>query len=227
MGVAFISYEFFGGAEGGGIGTYVRFASQMLAHRGHSVAVFTSASEPHDELDEGVEVYSATSTRDQFASSILPVFERHHAARPFDLIEGPEYGADASAIAKSFPELPLVVRLHTATSVINEINARYLSTYSKARFILGGIRRGVFPKPFWRYEMASDAERTHTLCADEITAPSESILALLGGGGTCQKTASRRCRIPLSRRRRCWRSPRILIGIRYVFWETRSPQGRA
>ena len=122
-----------------------------------------------------------SATRDQFASSILHVFERHHADRSFDLIEGPEYGADASAIAKSFPELPLVVRLHTATSVINEINARYLSTYSKARFILGGIRRGVIPKPFWRYEMASDSERTHTLCADEITAPSESILTLLGG----------------------------------------------
>ena len=51
MRVAFISYEYFGGAEGGGIGTYVRFASQMLARRGHSVAVFTSATGAHDDLD--------------------------------------------------------------------------------------------------------------------------------------------------------------------------------
>ena len=48
MRIAFISYEYFGVAEGGGIGTYVRFASEMLAQRGHSVAVFTSAKNTHE-----------------------------------------------------------------------------------------------------------------------------------------------------------------------------------
>ena len=184
MRIAFVSYEYFGVAAGGGIGTYVRFASQMLARRGHSVAVFTNAEGARDErFDQEVEVYSVSATRREFASSILRVFERQHRSRPFDLLEGPEYGADGRVIAEAFPELPLVVRLHTPTFLINEINARYLSRYSKARFILGGLRRGVIPKPFWRYDIASDTERIHTLRADEISAPSAAHFAYFYGKG--------------------------------------------
>ena len=67
------------------------------------------------DSDEALEVYSVPATRSQFASSILAVFERCHASRPFDVIEGPEYGADAAEVAKAFPALPLVVKLHTPT----------------------------------------------------------------------------------------------------------------
>ena len=88
------------------------------------------------------------STRSDFATSIAPVFARHHIGRPFDVVEGPEYGADASAIAEAFPELPLVVKLHTPTFVIDEINELYRSWYSKARFVFGGLRRGQFRNRF-------------------------------------------------------------------------------
>ena len=72
----------------------------------------------------------------EFAEAILPVFGRCHASQAFDVIEGPEYGADASAVAQVFPELPLVVRLHTPTFVINEINELYRPWYWKARFVI-------------------------------------------------------------------------------------------
>ncbi len=180
MRIAFISFEYFGLAQGGGIGTYVRFASEALASRGHSVAVFTSADHAQEkQLHNGVEIHSISSPRRDFAASIVPVFARHHDSRSFDLIEGPDYGAEASAVAKAFPGLPLVVRLHTPTSVINEVNELYRSRYSKARFIFGGLRRGVIPKPFWKYDPRFDEERVHAMTAAEITAPSNAILALL------------------------------------------------
>src|SRR4051812_43591230 len=126
MRIGFLSYEYFGSAGGGGIGTYVRLCAKMLAARGHSVVVFTSAGDASDEhCLNGVEVHSTRSTRANFAETILPIFERWHARQTFDVIEGPEYGADASAVARRFPDLPLVVKLHTPTFLINEINELY------------------------------------------------------------------------------------------------------
>ncbi|PTM41750.1 glycosyl transferase family 4 [Bosea sp. 124] len=100
--------------------------------------------------------------------------------RPFDVIEGPEYGADAAGIRQDWPDIPLIVRLHTPSSVINSINSSYVGIGSKLRYLAGGLRRGQLPKPYWR-EVAdrSDPERRHTLDADLVVAPSQAILTRL------------------------------------------------
>lgn len=179
MRIAFISYEFAGTATGGGIGTYVRGAAAMMAGRGHEVEVFTASPIDPLALPAGVVVHAALAGWQHFPRAVVSLFARRHIARPFDVIEGPEYGAQAIEVARSFPDLPLVVKLHTPTFLIDEIRHSYLSRVRKARFVLGGLRRGHLPSPYWRYDPARDPEREHVLAASEITAPSLAILELL------------------------------------------------
>ena len=109
----------------------------------------------------------------------------------------------------AFAELPLVVKLHTPTFVINEINELYRSWPSKARFIFGGLRRGEIPQLFWKYQSHSDAERVHTALATEITAPSNAILIYRGKSGVSPRSAFPRSPIFSSHRNLCWRCPQI------------------
>lgn len=179
MRIALISYEFAGTANGGGIGTYARGTAAMMAARGHEVEVFTSAPADSLALPPGVVVHAASVEWESFPRAVASLFARRHIARPFDVIEGPDFGAQAIEVARSFPDLPLVVKLHTPTFMIDEIGHSYLSRLRKARFALGSLRRGRLPTPYWRYDPAGDPERQHALAASEITAPSLAILELV------------------------------------------------
>lgn len=151
----------------------------MMAARGHEVEVFTSAPADPLTLPAGIVVHAAPVERQGFPSAVAAVFARRHGAHPFNVIEGPEYGAEATDVARLFPDLPLVVKLHTPTFLIDEIRHSYLSRWRKARFMLGGLRRGRLPRPYWQYDPAGDPECEYTRAASEITAPSLAILDLL------------------------------------------------
>ena len=151
----------------------------MMAARGHEVEVFTSAPVDSLALPAGVVVHAASVEWHHFPRAVASLFARRHIARPFDVIEGPDFGAQAMEVSRSFPDLPLVVKLHTPTFLIDEIGHTYLSRARKARFVLGGLRRGRLPSPYWRYDPAGDPEREHALAASEITAPSRAILELV------------------------------------------------
>lgn len=180
--IALVSYEYAGSKGGGGIGTYVRNAASMLAGRGHDVEVFCARSEsPYDAIRH-VRVWEVSASRREFPSAIAAAFAERHADRPFDVVEGPEYGADAAGIRSRFPSVPLVVRLHTPTFLIGEISVSYISLESKLRYVLGGLRRGEWPKLYWRGDPgALDAERDHTVSADRVVAPCAAILEKVGG----------------------------------------------
>lgn len=176
MRIAFVSFEY---TEPGGIGTYVRNAATMLAARGHQVEVFTSTvTTPIDE-ESNLILHGRAATRAEFGAAILPVFAARHAVAPFDVVEGPECGADAAAVKTAFPSLPLVVKLHTPMFLISEINHAYVPIWRDAKYLAGALRRGRVPKPYWAYAPALDHERAHTLTASEITAPSLAIMKLL------------------------------------------------
>jgi glycogen synthase len=177
--IAFVSYEFAGTAASGGIGTYVRGAAAMMAARGHEVEVFTSAPVDPQALPAGVAVHAAPVERQRFPDAVASIFAQRHIARPFDVIEGPEYGAEAAEVARSFPDLPLVVKLHTPTFIVDEIQHSYVSRWKKARFVLGGLRRARVPKPYWHYDPSTDPECEHARAASEIAAPSLAILDLV------------------------------------------------
>lgn len=180
MHIALISFEYAGTAHGGGIGTYVRNAARMLAGLGHDVEVFCAGDGELPASEDGIRVETVIAERARFAEVIRTPFAQRHRERPFDVIEGPEYGADAAGIRADWPNLPLIVRLHTPSSMISAINHSYVGISSKLRFIAGGLRRGQFPKPYWRaVSDSSDPERRHTLDADLVVAPSQAILTRL------------------------------------------------
>lgn len=181
MRIALVSYEYAGHANGGGIGTYVRGAAAMLAGRGHDVEVFTSGDSPASEfVSPGLLVHSVCTSRVEFPQAIVPVFAKRNAVAAFDVIEGPEFGADAAAIASAFPEIALVVKLHAPRFTIDASNAHYVDWRRRSRYFLGALRRGRLPDNPWRYRIETDSERTHVLDANEIVANSHATAELVG-----------------------------------------------
>jgi glycosyltransferase involved in cell wall biosynthesis len=176
MRIAFVSFEFEGSAVSGGIGTYVRNASNMLANRGHQVEVFTCGGDVFDAEQSGIRLHTIIADRANFAKAVLPAFAARHFEAPFDVVEGPDYGADASAIGSEFTTLPIIVKLHTPTFLVQKTNNAYLSLRNKARFMAGGLRRGRIATPYWVDRPKADPERAHAMAASEVTAPSRAVL---------------------------------------------------
>jgi glycogen synthase len=180
MKIAFVSYEYPPDTAIGGIATYVRQAAQMLSQRGHDVEVFAaSPSRSGCETSPGLKVHRIQPRdRASFAQEIAPIFAQRHQLVQFDLLEGPDCGADAAVIAAQFPALPLVVKLHTPSYILQKVGHTPLDGSAKLRFILGALRRGQWPKlpptqPL--YDRQSDPEYHHALQAQTIAAPSQAI----------------------------------------------------
>lgn len=148
----------------------------MMAAHGWDVHVFT-ANPPETPPSLAAQLHCVDADRARFSEAVADVFAAEHRDRLFDVVEGPEFGGDLFHIANRFPDLPTVVKLHTASFVISEINHAYLPFSSKARFVLGALRRGRVPHAYWRrYDAAGDRERAITLGADEVTSPSQALV---------------------------------------------------
>lgn len=176
--VGFISYEFPPAVAIGGIGTYVWEASRMLAQAGVSVEVF-AAGEPVSESAEafGVLVHrTPCKDRGAFRHAVLSLFAARHREKPFDLIESPEISAEGACIAEQFPELAVVVKLHTPSYLCGLLSHDPPTLIDRARFRLGALRRGRWQglcQP--SYERSLDPEYLFTSGADAIDAPSQAI----------------------------------------------------
>lgn len=194
--VALVSFEFPPAIAIGGIGTYAWEAAHMLAAAGHSVDVFT-AGPPGRELANvaGLRVHRFdVADKEAFRRVIVPAFASLHAARAFDVLESPEVGFEGEGIAREFPQVPLVVRLHTPAFVLGKYSWDAPSAMDALRFTLGALRRGRYARlapP--AYDAASDPERLFTLRATEIASPSAAI-----GDELAQAWGLDRSRISLS-----------------------------
>jgi glycosyltransferase involved in cell wall biosynthesis len=182
MKIAFISYEYPPDTAFGGIATYVFQAATMLHRRGHHVEVFAGSPDRSGTVNEdGILVHriqqTTTTARQDFSDQIAHCFSDRHATVQFDVVEGPENGAHARGAVAQVPDIPLVVKLHTPSFMVYEMNYIEPSHYLKLRRFLGAIRRGQRPQPFerWQYDVNSDFERLHTLQADEVTTPSSEL----------------------------------------------------
>jgi glycogen synthase len=184
MKIAFVSYEYPPDTAIGGIATYVRQAAQMLAQRGHRVEVF--AASPHRSCCAIDAHYPQLTVhhvrllprdRGQFAAAIAPIFAARHQLEPFDVLEGPDCGADAAVIVQQFPDLPFVLKLHTPSYLLRRLGYTPLTATAKTRFILGALRRAQWPKlpPAPRLDRQSDPEYHHALSAHAIAAPCHAI----------------------------------------------------
>jgi len=186
MKIAFISYEYPPDAAYGGIATYVRQAASMLATRGHHVEVFTSSPERSGAYDEeGIVVHRILEeSHAKFPAAIARQFAARHASIRFDVLEGPEYGADAYEAVMLVPDIPLIVKLHTPSFLLTAITYEGLAPFNpmRLRLLLGRVRKYVTQlahgkKPVWRYthKYGLERERLHTLEADEVVTPSRSL----------------------------------------------------
>jgi glycogen synthase len=181
MRIAYISYEHPLGIPGGGIGTYLGQIARIMAKAGHQVEVFTCHKELNDTLAyDGYLLHriQAENVAD-FRKNNLVKFTEQHFTEAFDVVEAAEYGADALNIKKQFPQLPLVVKLHTPSYLTQQLNEYKTTAFEKMRFFLGGLLRGTIPQRFWIYKKDEDPEYEQYCLADAICSPSKSLAHLI------------------------------------------------
>ncbi|MBW4566640.1 MAG: glycosyltransferase family 4 protein [Tolypothrix carrinoi HA7290-LM1] len=170
MKIAFISYEYPPDTALGGIATYVYQVSQLLTKRGHHVEVFTgSLHRCGTEIENGVLVYRVLEkNRQNFPKHISKVFAERHSEIQFDVIEGPDIFAEAQEAVQLCPDIPLVLKLHIPSFLIEKINSTETPFITRIRKYLGLIRRGINPVQHLKYKPQDDIECHHALDADEV-----------------------------------------------------------
>lgn len=188
MKIAFISYEYPPDTADGGIATYVHQASRMLAQRGHQVEVFcgsrvrTETAHQDGVLVHRLEVHDFK----KFAEPVGKAFADRHREVGFDVLEGPDFGADAREAVRLVPNIPLVLKLHTPSRLLLQLNYRYdqAAWWKKAYFYLASALKRI--KPAWGYAPEGAAyrrqvvkvdeyEHAHALQADEVASPSRAL----------------------------------------------------
>src|SRR5271170_5381792 len=120
MKIALITYEYPPDTALGGIGTYNQHAARILHQRGHQVEVFSASTSRSGVFDDdGITVHRLREPeRRGFPFSIAPIFARRHADVGFDVAEAPEYYADGLGVARTSPDVALVVRLQTPSYIL-------------------------------------------------------------------------------------------------------------
>jgi glycogen synthase len=179
MKIAFISYEYPPDTAFGGIATYVEQAVNILSQRGHYIEVFSGSHyNNYSQKDNQVIVHRIqVDNRQEFGQKVSIIFAQRYHQIKFDVLEAPEIGAEAAETIKLVPEIPLVVKLHTPSYIIQELSQTKPSFKFKLRRYLGALRRGKIPTNFpgYAYSPEGDIERLHTLQANEIATPSQAI----------------------------------------------------
>ncbi len=169
MKIAFITFEYPPDTADGGIATYVKQAANILQLRGNQVEVFAASRQRSATETEpnGVVVHwlKQENLRVDFAQPIAQVFANRHKEIGFDVLEGPDYGADTRFATSLVPDIPLVIKLHTPEAILSQLDKPTLREILRRKRDF--YRRGISP--------FVDIERVHTLAADEIAAPSQSI----------------------------------------------------
>ncbi|MFT4802866.1 MAG: glycogen(starch) synthase [Psychroserpens sp.] len=180
MRIAYISYEYPPDTGFGGIGTYTWQIAKAMVLQNCKVDVFTaSQTREVTEQVEGVCIHRLqVESQNQFNTVVVNKFKQIHSQTKFNLIECAENGVNAIEIVKAYPEIPLVVRLHTPSVLVTRMQNTYVPLLSKFRFVLGALLRGKIDLGFWsKYDknQHKDLEYNITLKAKLITGPSQDI----------------------------------------------------
>jgi len=180
MRIAYIFYEHPLSISGGGIGTYSDQIASVMARFNHDVEVFSGSKTGCYEsiLTHHYKLHLIpAASQEDFRLQVTKAFALAHETNPFDLIEGAEYGADTLSIKKLYPDIKLIIKLHTPKFLVKKLNFVIPSFFSKLHFILGGLLKGEFPKPYWNFTHDSnrDPEQELYCIADSVSSPSASL----------------------------------------------------
>ena len=149
MRVALISSEYAGLAGSGGIGSYFANLVRGLSERGCEVEVFTSGNQGDLPERGGVLFHHLGDPQPPlFAYRVVEAFRKAHADRPFDVLEYGELKAEGLWVARAFPEVARVVRLHSPSVILDRYldfapspRQRAVAILNQIRCALGALRR--------------------------------------------------------------------------------------
>jgi glycogen synthase len=190
MRIAYISYEYPPDSSNGGIATYVAQAARMMARRGFKVEVFASSPRRFGRFESNgiVEHWIQETNRQQFGIVAGHFFAARHAEKPFDVLEGPEYNADARKAVELTPTVPLVVKMHTPSLMIETLNApmgarKYLKNiYQNFRGLAASLVKRKPIQPFYYIPPSLHeaknwdwVEATHARTADIVAPPCQDL----------------------------------------------------
>lgn len=155
MNIVFVSFELPPHNNVGGIGTYVYNMATLLFSLGHKVYVISAAprdnffSEDLDLVTTFENKIIAVSDPDTFRLRALAVFEELHKETPIDFIESPEAGACGLLIKEKFPEIPLIVKLHSSGSIVGRSYNAHTPIYARIKYVLGELIKGKVDFGYW------------------------------------------------------------------------------
>jgi glycogen(starch) synthase len=182
MRLLLVTYEFPPFTAIGGIGSYMHHLAHLMASDGHHVDV-VSASQSHNEVTiiTGKEyTHYVIPARDAgvFRIAVLNFFNCYIKNFKVDLIESPEVGACALHIKELYPEIPLLVKLHTPGVIITKISNTYQPLLTKLRYVAGSLRMGKLDFGYWSKTDCNrfiNPEYKITILADQLLSPSNSL----------------------------------------------------
>ncbi len=178
MNVAFFSYEFPGETGGGGIGEYLSLAVKLLESKGHTVTVFTATGKEAPFWESSLVYRIPALNWNQFNQRLPEYFSAFHKKTVFDVAECTDFNGCGLYVKKLFPELPVVVRLHTPLYMVDKILFQPMSFSQKLRFALGSIRKGKWPV-YSHPPASNEYTREFDLVelAERVASPGSSIYA--------------------------------------------------
>lgn len=180
--IVFVTYEFPPEMPTGGIGSYTHHMAQLLHEEGHHVTVF-SATHRHQTVERIVRencvnyVVPAADPK-TFNNAVAIAFGEYYKNNIVDVLESPEVGACAIAIKKQFPQLPLIVRLHTPGVLITKVFESGTPLSQRLRYVVGSLLRGRLDWGYWSKEDKNkEQDEEYQLCkmATVIVSPSVAL----------------------------------------------------
>ncbi|MFT5618226.1 MAG: glycogen(starch) synthase [Arenicella sp.] len=174
--IALFSYEYPPDTHDGGIGTYTHQAARMLTAMGHYVEVFCGSLTRNGKFDEENVIVNRVlcpNGHHDFMEAVLSTFEQRHYEVSFQVIESPEFKADALRVAERFPSLALVVKLHTPSYLIRQLTHQHSPWFVKPYNQFRNINQGK------RLARVDFREKSITEKADLVISPSESLATIV------------------------------------------------
>lgn len=180
MHIAFITFEYPPDIDQGGIATYTLQVATLLQQCGHDVEVFSgSYSRDETEIFKNVKTHRIKiKDVNDFRHRVVTKFTERHLEKSFDIIESPEINGNGLEIKKAFKNVPLTVKLHTASVFQVKILNTYLPLSKKLRFVLGAVKQGRIDLGYWSKKdknQLNDVDYQITQLADSLSAPSHSM----------------------------------------------------
>ncbi len=180
--IALVTFEFPPHNATGGIGSYFFHLANLLGSYGHSVFVFsgTNVKLAHNFIqNENYTNYLVLSKdNNEFKNEVVPIFSDFVASNTIDVIESPEVGACAIKIKEKFPEISLIVKMHTPGVLISKIYNSYNPFYKKIRFVLGSFKKGSIDLGYWsKSDKNKHTNDEYLICtkADLLLSPSNAL----------------------------------------------------